>query len=104
MVPKFSNISQKNDEKIPIGFKVSKEQYDDLRKWADFFYKQQSIDEGGKPARIIDKPDVGLLVKEATYTFIYQYKFFLQMKNNPQMMNFIEQFQSQLQQQQQQQQ
>ena len=91
------NVGEEEKKEYPLGFKASKKQRDELQKWADFFAGQKSVDpETGKSVPIIEKNEIGLLIKEATYAFIYQYKFFLQMRNNPQLMQFVEQFQQQL--------
>ena len=38
----------------------------------------------GKEVSIIEKPQIALLINEATYASIYQHEFFLQMQANPQ--------------------
>ena len=85
------------EKEFPVGFNVTKSQKDELQRWADYFYGQQSIDPQTKKAvRIIEKPQIGLLIKEAVYAFIYQYRFFLQMKENPELMQMVEKMQEQM--------
>ena len=72
------------DGTIPVGFRVTKQQRDELQTWASYFYGQKSIDPNtGKEVSIIEKPQIGLLIKEATYAFIYQYIFLLSMQVIP---------------------
>jgi hypothetical protein len=88
----------KQEETIPVGFKVTKSQREELQRWASYFAGQKSIDpQTGKKVPIIERPQIGLLIKEATYAFIYQYKFFLQMKDNPKLMQVMESLGQQIQ-------
>ncbi|HKI08884.1 MAG TPA: hypothetical protein VKA09_10845 [Nitrososphaeraceae archaeon] len=54
-----------------------------MQRWASYFASQKSVDPNtGKEVAIIEKQQIGPLIKEATYAFIYQYKFFLSMQDN----------------------
>ncbi len=33
-------MSEQEQEKIPLGFKATKQQRDELQKWAEYFYNQ----------------------------------------------------------------
>jgi hypothetical protein len=58
--------------------------HDELQRWASYFHGLKSIDPNtGKEVAIIQGPKIGLLIKEVTYAFIYQYKFFLSIRDNP---------------------
>jgi hypothetical protein len=88
---------QPKRKRISSRFQGYKKQKDELQKWAIFFYRQKSVDpETRIQVPVIGKPEIGLLIKEATYTFIYQHKFFLQTRTYPQLMQSGEQFQRQL--------
>jgi hypothetical protein len=79
----MSSQHQQQDETIPVGLGSQKKR-DELQTWASYFYGQKSIDPNtGKEVSIIEKPQIGLLIKEATYDFIYQYIFLLSMQDNP---------------------
>jgi hypothetical protein len=71
-------MSNQQDETIPVGFRVTKQQRDELQTRASYFYGQESI----RPQHGQGRQQIGLLIKEATYAFIYQYKFFLSMRDN----------------------
>lgn len=44
-----------------------------MQKWAIFFYQQKSVDsELEKEVPIVEKCEIGLLIKEVTYAFTYQ--------------------------------
>jgi hypothetical protein len=90
-------INSLREKGISSRFQGYKKQKDELQKWAIFFYQQKSVDpETRIQVPVIGKPEIGLLIKEATYTFIYQHKFFLQTRTYPQLMQSGEQFQQQL--------
>jgi hypothetical protein len=61
----MSVSTAKEKKKYPLGFKTTKN-------------KKTNYKNGGFIVPIIEKLEIGgLLKKEATYTFVYQYKFFL---------------------------
>ncbi|HKI07304.1 MAG TPA: hypothetical protein VKA09_02825 [Nitrososphaeraceae archaeon] len=52
--------SPQGDETIPIGFKVTKQQRDELQRWASYFANQKSIDPStGKEPAIIERSQIG---------------------------------------------
>jgi hypothetical protein len=54
-----------------------------LQRRASYFRGQKSIDPNtGKEVAIIEEPKTSILIQEATYAFIYQYKFFLSTQDN----------------------
>jgi hypothetical protein len=71
----LENVSINSRREKGISFRSSRQQKNkktELQKWAIYFYQQKSVDpETGKQVPIIEKPEIGLLIKEATYTFIY---------------------------------
>jgi hypothetical protein len=72
-------INSRREKGISSRFQGYKKTKRRIAKMGIFFYQQKSVDpETRKQVPIIGKPEIGLLIKEATYAFIYQYKFFLQ--------------------------
>jgi hypothetical protein len=64
-------INSRREKGISSRFQGYKKQKDELQKWAIFFYQQKSVDpETRIQVPVIGKPEIGLLIKEATYTFL----------------------------------
>lgn len=69
-----------NDEnKKTVGFKVSAHEYNVLKQYAAILHNQMIQDpETNQPRRMLEKPEIGLLIRNATYSYLVQYQYMMQ--------------------------
>ena len=73
------NVTNKENEKKTVGFKVSAHEYNVLKQYAQILHNQMIQDpDTGQPRRILEKPEIGLLIRNATYSYIVQYQYMMQ--------------------------
>jgi hypothetical protein len=64
-----------NDEnKKTVGFKVSAHEYNVLKQYTKILHNQMIKDpETGEQRRMLERPEIGLLIRNATYGYLVQY-------------------------------
>jgi hypothetical protein len=68
-----------NDGKKTVGFKVSAHEYNVLKQYAKILHEQMIQDpETNQPRRMLEKPEIGLLIRNATYSYLVQYQYMMQ--------------------------
>jgi hypothetical protein len=68
-----------NDGKKTVGFKISPHEYSVLKQYAKILHEQMIQDpESGQPRRMLEKPEIGLLIRNATYSYLVQYQYMMQ--------------------------
>jgi hypothetical protein len=61
------NVTNNENEKKTVGFKVSAHEYNVLKQYAAILHNQMIQDpETGKPRRMLERPEIGLLMRNAT--------------------------------------
>jgi hypothetical protein len=67
-----NNVTNDEKSKKTVGFKVSPSEYNVLQQYAQIFYNQMVENpETKQPRRILEKPEIGLLIRNATYAYLY---------------------------------
>jgi hypothetical protein len=65
------SINSRREKGISFRLQGNKKTKRRITKMGDLFLSAKNVDpETGKQVPIIEKPEIGLLIKEATYTFI----------------------------------
>jgi hypothetical protein len=72
-------LPTKRNDKKTVGFKVSVHEYNVLKQYAAILHNQMIQDpETGKPRRMLERPEIGLLMRNATYGYLVQYQYMMQ--------------------------
>jgi hypothetical protein len=69
-----------NDENIKktVGFKVSPSEYNVLQQYAHLFHERMVQDpETNQTRRLLERPEIGLLIRNATYGYLVQYQYMM---------------------------
>jgi hypothetical protein len=54
-------------------------EYNVLKQYAKILHEQMIQDpESGQPRRMLEKPEIGLLIRNATYSYLVQYQYMMQ--------------------------
>ena len=79
------NVTNEENTKKTVGFKVSPheyniyKQYTILKQYTQILHNQMIQDpETGQPRRMLEKPEIGLLIRNATYGYLVQYQYMMQ--------------------------
>ena len=73
------NVTNKENEKKTVGFKVSTHEYNVLKQYTAILHNQMLQDpETGQPRRMSERPEVGLLIGNAIYSYLVQYQYMMQ--------------------------
>lgn len=73
------NVTNKENDKKTVGFKVSAHEYNVLKQYAAILHNQMIQDpETGVQRRMLEKPEIGLLMRNATYGYLVQYQYMMQ--------------------------
>ena len=71
--------NNENEKKKTVGFKVSAQEYNVLKQYAVILHNQMIQDpETGQPRWMLEKPEIGLLIRNATYSYLVQYQYMMQ--------------------------
>ena len=72
------NVTNEENKKT-VGFKVSTHEYNVLKQYAAILHNQMIQDpETNQPRRMLEKPEIGLLIRNATYSYLVQYQYMMQ--------------------------
>lgn len=83
------NVTNDENAKKTVVFKVSPSEYNVLQQYAQLFHNQMVEDPDTKQKRrLLERPEIGLLIRNATYTYLVQYQYMIQEQqqqqhNNP---------------------
>jgi hypothetical protein len=73
------NVTNEENTKKTVGFKVSPHEYNVLKQYTQILHEQMIQDpETGQPRRILEKPEIGLLIRNSTYSYLVQYQYMMQ--------------------------
>ena len=73
------NVTNKENDKKTVGFEVSAHEYNVLKQYAQIVHNQMIQDpDSGKPRRMLEKPEIGLLIRNATHSYLVQYQYMMQ--------------------------
>jgi hypothetical protein len=73
------NVTNKENIKKTVGFKVSTHEYNVLKQYTKILYDQMIQDpQTGQPRRMLEKPEIGLLIRNVTYSYLVQYQYMMQ--------------------------
>lgn len=71
-----------NDENSPkkiVGFKVSPYEYNILKQYTKILHQQMIQDpQTGEQRSMLERPEIGLLIRNATYGYLVQYQYMMQ--------------------------
>ncbi len=71
--------NDKEQKKKTLGFKVSPSECNVLQQYAQLFHNQMVQDPDTKqPRRLLERPMIGLLIRNATYAYLVQYQYTIQ--------------------------
>ncbi|HZB98672.1 MAG TPA: hypothetical protein VE226_01580 [Nitrososphaeraceae archaeon] len=71
--------NEENTSKKTVGFKVSAHEYNILKQYTKIFYEQMIQDpETGQQRRMLERPEISLLMRNATYGYLVQYQYMMQ--------------------------
>jgi len=74
------NVTNEENKKT-VGFKVSTHEYNVLEQYTKILYDQMIQDpQTGQPIRMLERPEIGLLIRNATYGYLVQYQYMMQQK------------------------
>jgi hypothetical protein len=74
------NVTNEENKKT-VGFKVSTHEYNVLEQYTKILYDQMIQDpQTGQPRRMLERPEIGLLIRNATYGYLVQYQYMMQQK------------------------
>ncbi len=72
------NVTNDENRKKTVGFKVSPSEYNVLQQYAQLFHNQMIQDpETKQPGRLLERPEIGLLIRNATYAYLVQYQYMI---------------------------
>ncbi len=73
------NVTNDENAKKTVGFKVSPSEYAVLQQYAQLFHNQMIEDPNTKrKRRLLERPEIGLLIRNATYGYLVQYQYMMQ--------------------------
>jgi len=73
------SVTNKENETKVVGFKVSDREHTVLKQYADIFYNQMIEDTDIRQhRRLLEKPNIGDLIWNATYAYLMQYQYIMQ--------------------------
>src|SRR5215212_5414016 len=73
------NVTNERNGKKTVGFKVSAHEYSVLKQYTKILHDQMIQDpQIGQPRRMLEKPEIGLLIRNATYSYLVQYQYMMQ--------------------------
>jgi hypothetical protein len=67
------NVTNKEntEEKKTVDFKVSQHEYNVLKQYTKIMYEHMITDpETGQPRRMLERPEIGLLIRNATHFYL----------------------------------
>jgi hypothetical protein len=71
--------NEENKPKKTVGFKVSAHEYNILKQYTKILHEQMIQDpQTCQPRRMLEKPEIGLLIRNATYSYLVQYQYMMQ--------------------------
>jgi hypothetical protein len=71
--------NEENISKKTVGFKVSAHEYNILKQCTKILHEQMIQDpQTGQPRRMLEKPEIGLLIRNATYSYLVLYLHMMQ--------------------------
>ena len=75
----LENVTNQENEKKTVGFKVNPHEYNVLKQYTKIFYEQMIQDpETGQQCRVLEKPEIGLLIRSAICGYFVQYQYKMQ--------------------------
>lgn len=105
-VPSFTNLKKQaqapaQDNRTQVGFTVTKEEHDVLQQFANEMYNQIiEHPETHQKIRMLERPQIGLMVKLATYYYMQMFQYHMAMQkqaqNNPQVQQALNTIANQL--------
>ncbi|HKG42604.1 MAG TPA: hypothetical protein VKA98_10730 [Nitrososphaeraceae archaeon] len=64
-----------------VGFKVSPHEYKVLQQYSQILHREMIHDpETGQERPMLERPEIGLLIRNATYGYLVQYQYMMQQK------------------------
>ena len=73
------NVTNEENDKKTVRFKVSPHEYNVLKQYTAILHNQMIQDpETGKPRRMLEKHEICLLIRNATYSYLVQYQYMMQ--------------------------
>jgi hypothetical protein len=70
--------NEENKPKKTVGFKVSAHEYIVLKQYAAILHNQMIQDlETDQQRRMLEKPEIGLLIHNAIYSYLVQYQYMM---------------------------
>jgi hypothetical protein len=73
------NVTSDENIKKTVGFKVSPSEYNVFQQYAQLFHSKMVQDPDTKqPRRLLERPEIGLLIRNATYAYLVQYQYIIQ--------------------------
>ena len=75
----MSDVTNDENIKKTVGFKVSPSEYNVLQQYAQLFHERMVQDpETKQTRRLLERPEIGLLIRNATYGYLVQYQYMMQ--------------------------
>ncbi len=66
-----NNVTNHEEQKKRVGFKVSPSEYNVLQQYAQLFHNQLVEDpEIKQPRMLLERQEIGLLIRNATYAYL----------------------------------
>lgn len=88
-----------NDENSPkktVGFKVSPHEYNILKQYTKILHQQMIQDpQTGEQRPMLERPEIGLVIRNATYGYLVQYQYMMQQQTKLNVANQQQQQQGQ---------
>jgi hypothetical protein len=73
------NVTNEENKTKVVGFKVTPHKYNVLKQYTAILHNQMIQDpETGQPRRMSERPEVGLLIGNAIYSYLVQYQYMMQ--------------------------
>ena len=75
-----NNVTNHEEQKKKtVGFKVTAHEYNVLQQYAQIFHNQIIQDpQTNQPRPLLERPEIGLLIRNATYSYLVQYQYMIQ--------------------------
>ena len=72
-------VTNEENKKKTVGFKVSAHEYNILKQYTKILHEHMIQDpQTCQPRRMLEKPEIGLLIRNATYSYLVQYQYMMQ--------------------------
>ena len=73
------NVTNEENKTKVVGFKVTPHKYNVLKQYTAILHNQMIQDpETGQPRRMSERPEVGLLIGNAIYSYLVEYQYMMQ--------------------------